>query len=442
MSENELEVYEDKKRELKKSLGLYQQDDKLSDDIVLSSFGTIARYVSGERKEQPFEKFLKETKKSIETGKGQVIFDKKTASFYLIDKKQYKDETSQPWEYYKEAHKLVLFDSSMEELKKGNFDEYTTGLRNLWMETEKRKKREQYKKDKEKEKNEIIIKANNNIEDLSPIEAKTYLDHLKKEDMKNNTEIAKKSTLLGVMTGVPIASGLVVGSMLFAPGIGIVSAILGGGLATFMGSMIEGFAEMIITDSPTFNFTPINTIKQLAHDIKEKRNDIKVNKVKEKELRKIKYVDKLVMPKSVTIEERDPIEELDLKDNIMNEIDSMVDSLTYVESEEKAVLLGELKNTLNTYIERKTNIINNNDKLTERDNLVSLRNDICKDLAKIEIRINQLKSKNTKTKAITQEAKLLTDKIDKVEKMKSEELNDMFEEEEKNDSEEIHVSVK
>ena len=260
--------------------------------------------------------------------------------------------------------------------------------------------------------------------------------------MKNNTEIAKKSTLLGVMTGVPIASGLVVGSMLFAPGIGIVSAILGGGLATFMGSMIEGFAEMIITDSPTFNFTPINTIKQLAHDIKEKRNDIKVNKVKEKELRKIKYVDKLVMPKSVTIEERDPIEELDLKDNIMNEIDSMVDSLTYVESEEKAVLLGELKNTLNTYIERKTNIINNNDKLTERDNLVSLRNDICKDLAKIEIRINQLKSKNTKTKAITQEAKLLTDKIDKVEKMKSEELNDMFEEEEKNDSEEIHVSVK
>ena len=63
------------------------------------------------------------------------------------------------------------------------------------------------------------------------------------------------------------------------------------------------------------------------------------------------------MPKSVTIEENDPIETLNITDNVMCEINDMIDRAAYVNNEDRTILLADLKELLNEYLERKTSII-------------------------------------------------------------------------------------
>ena len=202
---------------------------------------------------------------------------------------------------------------------------------------------------------------------------------------------------------------------------------------------------MIIDDSNTIDLLPIRKAKELVDRIKTKYRELRLNKAKERELKKIKYVDKIVMPNSVTIEERNPIEQLELKDNIMNEIDSMVDKVAYLNIDDRSIILTELKELLNEYIERKTAIVGQDNKISQGENesLIKLRNDICKKLAKIEINLNNVKIKDTKKKTITDEGKLLANKIDKVNKLEpknQDELNKMFPEEKEEES--IKISAK
>jgi len=446
---NEIEVkektYTEQKKELKENLNLNCKELTMGKDLTLSSFGTII--VDGE--EISFDNFIKNTQEKIKTGQEKIKYDKATTSFYLIRdveyNNNYKNHPKQN-EYkgdFVNVQKIVLYEDSMNDLANGKLDNYTSRLRNLWMETEKIEKRKAHEKNQIIERDKIIAKAKNNFDDLTPIEARTYLDHLKKEDKINNSKITKNSATIVAAAAPPVVGAIIAGAILAVPGAPIIFPIIGGALGATMGGIAEGTVRMFTGNSDYFRFTPIDIIKRKIDEIKESRNTLKVNKIKENQLRRIKYVDKMVMPKSVTIEEREPIEELDLEDNIMNEIDNMVNKVSTLNSEDKSELLGELKNLLNVYVERKTNIVSDN-KQVENDNLVKLRNDICRDLAKIELRANNIKNKDIKTKAITKESNLLSDKIDKVDKMKTEELEDMFDdfEEETKEEENTYTSAK
>ncbi len=444
MSENELTVK--KEKTLGQRLGFTSQHDFIAGKIFVSKYGTVdlsqlsgIKSVLGIDEETTFANFIKKVNNRINSGTDTIKYDKKTNSFYLVSKVSVKRTDYIKNIEIKEAFKIAIDEKTMKDYASGKYDKYTSILHNLCIESEEKEKLMAKEKARENERNAIIAKVENGHNELTPLEARIYLDHLEKLDSRNTKEIAKKGAQLTAVAGFPLAGGLLAGAICFAPGPAFVITVLAALVGTATASMVEGIIKLFASDSTSLEMFPINSSKQLIRDIKKNINELKVNKTKEKELKRIKYVDKMVMPKSVTIEVSDPIEALDLKDHIMNEIDATIDKVAYINSEDRASLLDELKNLLNTYIERKTAIIGQDNRTSraEADSLANLRNDICKELAKIDIKISSIKAKEAKTKALTSEAKLLTDKIDKVENLNPEELakkqkeiDEMFAEEE------------
>ena len=446
MSKNELTV--EKEKTLGQRLGFTSQNDFIAEDIFVSKYGTVnlnnvKSKIFGTTKELTFTDFIKVINKRINNNIDVIKYDKETNSFYIVSKVLVENYGFK--QEIKEAHKIDINEESMKDYVDGKYDKYTSILHNLCIESEQNKKRNEIEKAREKEKNAIIEKANNSHNELTPLEAKTYLDHLQKNDKIKAKDIAINSAKLAVVTGIPLGAGAFVAAIGIAHDVPILYTTIATLLGTTMGSISEGLVNMIIDDSNGIDLLPINKIKELIKRIKTKSRELKINKIKERELKKIKYVDKIVMPNSITIEERDPIEQIELKDNIMNEIDSMVDKVAYLNTDDRTILLSELKELLNEYIERKTIIIGQDNKISQDENesLIKLRTDICKKLAKIEIIINTIKIKDTKKKAINKEGALLTDKIDKINKLdpkKQDELNKMFQEEK--EEEKIKISAK
>jgi len=446
MSKNELIVENEKT--LGQRLGFTSQKDFVGKDIFVSKYGTvnlsnINRKIFGTNAELTFTNFIKEINKRINNNIDVIKYDKETNSFYLVSNiiVEEKDYTQQ----IKVAHKIDIDEESMKDYVDGKYDKYTSILHNLCIESEQNKKRNDIVKAREKEKNDIIKKANKSHTDLTPLEAKIYLDHLQKNDKTNIKDIAINSAKLAVVTGIPLGAGGFLAAIGIAHSAPIIYTAVATLLGTTMGGIFEGLVNMFLDDSYGIDIFPIRKVKELIQRIKTKSKELRLNKSKERELKKIKYVDKIVMPNSVTIEERDSIEQLELKDNIMNEIDSMVNKVAYLNTDDRSLILSELKELLNEYIERKTTIIGQDNKINQEENesLIKLRNDICKKLAQIEIKLNKVKIKDTKKKAITKEATLLSNKIDKVSKLETknqEELNKMFQEEK--EEENIKISAK
>ena len=446
MSKNELTV--EKEKTLGQRLGFTSQNDFIAEDIFVSKYGTVnlnnvKSKIFGTTKELTFTDFIKVINKRINNNIDVIKYDKETNSFYIVSKVLVENYGFK--QEIKEAHKIDINEESMKDYVDGKYDKYTSILHNLCIESEQNKKRNEIEKAREKEKNAIIEKANNSHNELTPLEAKTYLDHLQKNDKIKAKDIAINSAKLAVVTGIPLGAGAFVAAIGIAHGVPILYTTIATLLGTTMGSISEGLVNMIIDDSNGIDLLPKKKKKKLIKRIKTKSRELKINKIKERELKKIKYVDKIVMPNSITIEERDPIEQIELKDNIMNEIDSMVDKVAYLNTDDRTILLSELKELLNEYIERKTIIIGQDNKISQDENesLIKLRTDICKKLAKIEIIINTVKIKDTKKKAINEEGALLTDKINKINKLdpkKQDELNKMFQEE--TEEEKIKISAK
>ena len=409
-------------------------EDK-KDIITITDLGIVEKY--DEQKKQiveiPFNTFIKNIKSNVNNDLNSIDYDKENNKFYLIEKNN-----------GNKKYELNINDDVMKKYKQGDFNKSTYELNNLLLISRQKNKLEKINNQKEQETTAIAIKANNNISDLSPIEARQYLDHLKKEDKSHTKNIAKSSAKFGVAAGIPIAAGVTVGAICFAPGVAFAYTMLAATLGTTMGGLVEGWVTMYINDSPGMDMFPVTTCKNLIKDIKDHRKKLNINKTKEKELKKIKYVDKLVEPKSVVIEES-PLEELDLSDHIMNEINNMVDRAAYINTEDRTVMLTELKELLNEYQERKTSIINGDTSINKTDNLVALRNDVCKDLAKIELKLNDTKVKDSKKKVINDEAKQLSGKIDKVNNMDPEvleqrkkEIQIMLQDEDNNNFEDLY----
>ena len=428
-----LELVSENENSLEQRLGVVEK----TDEIVISSLGVVSGKINMTRnfddcddidiKEFTFNEFVKKLGKNIDLGLNGIKYDKVSNSFYLIVKNSSRHRGGAYrggyWVTIPTARKLVLDDAIMEDYASDKFDKFTLVLDELCKKTQLKDKIDAENEKKERKKKEMVVKAENSPSKLSLLEAKNYYDHLKDINKQNVKDIAEKTLKIVAVATPPVAVGIATGVTLFA---GHPLGIFAGALAAFSITMVE---DLVFTfadkNDKYFIFKVFNYVKEWAEDISEKVKKVKMNHLKEKGLIKLYSVDKVVIPNSVTvITEPNKTEELDLDDNIMKELDVMVDKMASINSKDREILLREAKNLLITYIDRKTSIMSRDKSIIDydADNLVALRNDMCGELAKLEIRLNDIKNKDLKRKKIIDEGKLLTDKIEKIENFESKEL--------------------
>lgn len=388
---------------------------EISGKISISNYGTVGRGNT----EKTFNAFTKEVFANIRSGKNLVKYDKETNNFYLIDKNN----------NHPTAHKIDIDENTMKDFANGKVDKYTAKLSELC-----KSSKEQVALDKkENEKQNLITKLDATYDgntEISPLDAKIYLDHLEKQDKKNRLDIVKEAGKATLAGGIPVATGLITAISLVggAPGlaaVGIGTAIFG--LAGGATALAEDMIMMFTNQESTLLGNISNTIKKARDTISKAASELKINKMKEKSLKQIPYVDKMVMPNSVTVEEKEPIEELELKDPMLDAIDTVVTKMNDLNQEDKVELLEEAKNTLEEYKTRTKNLINQDKTINdpEADNSIKIRLDTCKRLAKMEIKLTNAKVKEGKISTIEGETELLSNKIDMMKMFDSDEVQNV-----------------
>lgn len=422
------------KGDIKNLENIYNEDDSLekrlgviekTDDIFISSLGVVSGKINMNQndfynKEVTFNEFVKKIDKNIDLGLNKIKYDKASNSFYLIIKNSFNHHGGIYRGGYlvtaPTARKLVLDNETMDDYYSGKCNMFTFILDELCKKSQDKDKTDAENEIIDQKKKELIAKAENNPNKLSLLEAKAYYDYLKDNDKQIIKDITKITSKTVVIAGPPVGVGIITAVGLFE---GHPLGIVAGVLSAFATTMIEDLV-LTFTDKKDeyLIFKSFNYIKEWTKDVSEKVKKIRINRLKEKGLIKLYSVDKVVMPNSVTVvSESNEIEELDLDDHIMKELDVMIGKMSSINAKDREILLGEAKSLLNTYIDRKTDIISRdkNNKDYNGDNLISLRNDMCGELAKMEIKLNNIKNIDLKTKKIIDEGKLLTDKIENIE---------------------------
>lgn len=406
-----LDEIDERKKPINERLGVNHFGVK----IFVSDLGTITRRDdNGNDIEEPFDTFAKRLESDINKSKVLVKYDRKTNCFYLID-----NNVNYNQRY---AYKLDINENIMEEYVFGKYNKVTSKLHDLCIKSEIKNKADKKEETKIKERHDIVSKATATHEALTPLEARVYLDYLDELNKENAKTAAKEAGKITAIMAPPVITGTALGlvgaigtatGLGFAVGIGIAGAVM---MATV--EELTYIFKKIITDDYSGYELIFSYVKDSFEKLKEKIENIKLNKVKENELRKIDYVDRIVEA-NYTVEE-EPVKELNLKDHILDEINKMVDKITYVNPDDRVKLLAEAKALLNTYTERSAKI-NNRDKDVinivddHADNMVSLRIDMCEQLALMEMKVGEIREKDKKTESMNNEAKLLVDKINEVE---------------------------
>ena len=422
MSDNELEIKQ--KPSLEDRLGTGPVNH--GRDIYINELRSVSMmdYDTGKQMELPLDDFIKKLSSDIENGGSFVKYDKETNKFYLVEVKK-SDGFDYTVLYEIDMNKLF-----MEDYANGKYYDITLKLHGLKLRSDEKSKVLDREKSDEERLNDIIAKVNSSHEQLTPLEARLYLDHLRKQDRKNAKDLAKSSAKLTAVAGVPLAAGVAAGAICFAPAaLGITA--LAGLLGVTAGGLAEGTFNMFVGDYPTLELLPINHAKSIIKDIKEKMGQRRNNKAKERELRKINGVDNLIMPNSVTIEEQMAVEPLQLEDPINSQFDDLINAASRINNDAKDSVLDRIHAAIGRYETRKKAIENGTN--TDGDNLTKLRNDACREIAKFEIEIKGVQRADSKTNATTKEADLLRNKIDRVKKFEfldntDEELEAMMDE--------------
>lgn len=395
----------------------YTDNDKLKDrmgadavgyDIFVTSLGTILKYdTSGRKKEITFDGFVKEAETRISKGEISIRYDKESNRFVLVDnvgKTRY-------------AHIIDINDESMKDYAFGNLDYYTSKLNDLTAKSEEKTSIDNALQSREATTNEVIAKIENTHEIPTPIEARMYLDYLNGLNKTNAKIIGKQVSKIAAVGGTHIAAAaLVTGAVVAGAPVTVPTVLVGAavaGLTTFATDLLEDLILMFTGENKDdFVLTQtITSLKSWINDVKDRMGELKVNRQKSKQLLQIPYVDRLVVPDSVSVEEHD-IAPLNLKDNILSEMNSLVDRISLVDPEIRDDLLSEVRTMLGEYIDRKNSITN---KSVGEDSLVQLRIDTCKKLAHLEVRVQKIRDQEKKTKALSAEGKMLEDKIDNIE---------------------------
>ena len=406
----------EKDNSLEKRLGVNQIGNK----IFVSELGVVSIVgKNGIRKDISFNNFINNTSNNIKDGLSKVKYDNESNRFYLINGDR--------------AQEIDINEKVMEDYVFNKFTKSTLLLRDLAGLSEEKKVEDKVVDDELKERNEIVAKAENTHEELTPLEARIYLDYLKDIDKTNAKTVAKNVSKVTALGGAPLAAGIGMGVLKTTAIVGTAAGLGPGilvGLATVgftaLAEEIINFMINIYSDRKINNDFLFQDLKDLIRETKQKMEEMKINKVKKRSIRDVDFVDRIVMPNSFTVEETGA-KELNLNDHILNEINTLINKISILNPEDRVELLAQSKELLNNYLERSNKIINNEESGINfnNDSMVQLRIDVCRELARLEMEISKIRERDIKTRALNNEARLLVDKIDGFENTNNEQTKSL-----------------
>ena len=278
---------------------------------------------------------------------------------------------------------------------------------------------------KDMERRAIIRKMNYEHEMPTPAEARIYLDYLE-ELKKNNAKKIQDNTkeilkVYGIPTTALLSTSALSGGCLWIvdDSLAIVGFLIGGILGALPCYFaIDSIDSYVVSNTDYYSIN--SYVKSVKKEIQEKRKENKLIKAKIDKLNEIENVDKVVIAKSYSAEEFDKtvdgetMDSLNLKNSIMKNLDELVNRINLLNPEDKAVFFQEAQIILAEYTERYKKIINQdcNNVDIEADNYMKLKIDTLTKIADLETRVVEVRQKDLELKSITDESKLLTEKIE------------------------------
>lgn len=380
-------------------------------DIFISNIGIVSIKTNDGTHEVTFDDFVKDVDKGIIAGKYLIRYDTKSNQFYLL-------EGIGDTKY---IHTIDIDKKVMEDYVFGKYDKVTLALIKLLLKSDEKIYEEVNKQERDKMRNDAINKIDSSHEVPTPLEARLYLDHIKKENKTSALAVGRSTSKVAALAGIPLTGGAVVGAVV-ATSVSTITLpiVLGsaaiGVLSSLLVYLIEDMGLMLSDDSDSYGSFLTNVFDRVIEsieDIQEQVKKIRLNKAKADGLKKINYVDKIAIPEECTMVENDEVNSLNLEDQVMNMIDNYVDVASLLNPKDRSDILSELKDILNEYVARGIDIANKD--INSGDSIFNLRVDITKRLAQVEIKINDVRKRDVETRKLVDEGMALADKIEEYE---------------------------
>ncbi len=413
---DERDHYNRRQKELIEELGA----ERFGNSICITEMGTVYTTDGFESKEVSFDNFIKNTEKRIKKEKhGEKVaikYDKQGNKFYFVETKNHG--------YYKStlAHELDINEEIMNDYAFGKYNHITSSLHNLYLKSMDKEEAKNLSIKREEEIKEIILKTQQGHELPTLAEAETYLNYLEASKRDNNKTIMNKSAKLAGLVSTPLVSALGTGlAVITSLNEEMLIEVPMAGIAGFVGA----FSVVMITDALFMEKTSYwdfsDYIKKTAGVIKEKCAENNVINTKIAALNnRIQELKQEIVSKSYDIQEFDKtiedeeLKSLNLKNSIMSNIDDLVNRINLLNPEDKQVFLKEVQEILTEYTEGYVEIVNRDENVINitANNLDDLKSYILARIAILEMNVNEVRQKDVKIKTITDESKLLTDKIE------------------------------
>ena len=413
--EANMALYTDEQRKV-----LEEMDAKVFGRVIyITELGTviIANDPLSE-KEILFDDFVRDLETKIDKEESAVKYDKENNLFYLVERDSHHG-------YRMTAHKLSINEEAMNNYAFGKYNKITSKINELYLRSMSTKEQKEMLAKKDMERRAIIRKMNYEHEMPTPAEARIYLDYLE-ELKKNNAKKIQDNTkeilkVYGIPTTALLSTSALSGGCLWIvdDSLAIVGFLIGGILGALPCYFaIDSIDSYVVSNTDYYSIN--SYVKSVKKEIQEKRKENKLIKAKIDKLNEIENVDKVVIAKSYSAEEFDKtvdgetMDSLNLKNSIMKNLDELVNRINLLNPEDKAVFFQEAQIILAEYTERYKKIINQdcNNVDIEADNYMKLKIDTLTRIADLETRVVEVRQKDLELKSITDESKLLTEKIE------------------------------
>ncbi len=413
--EANMALYTDEQRKV-----LEEMDAKVFGRVIyITELGTviIANDPLSE-KEILFDDFVRDLETKIDKEESAVKYNKENNLFYLVERDSHHG-------YIMTAHKLSINEESMNDYAFGKYNKITSKINELYLRSMSTKEQKEMLAKKDMERRAIIRKMNYEHEMPTPAEARIYLDYLE-ELKKNNVKKIQDNTkeilkVYGIPTSAFLSTVVFTGGCLrFVDDSLVLPGCLIGGVLGVLPCYFSIDSVDSYINSNTHYSDISSYVKSVKKEIQEKRKENKLIKAKIDKLNEIENVDKVVIAKSYSAEEFDKtvdgetMDSLNLKNSIMKNLDELVNRINLLNPEDKAVFFQEAQIILAEYTERYKKIINQdcNNVDIEADNYMKLKIDTLTRIADLETRVVEVRQKDLELKSITDESKLLTEKIE------------------------------
>lgn len=419
--------------------------DFFGGEIFITELGTVCEKIRSngfsevDVQEAIFDDYMNELEKRILKEESAVKYDKDSNSFYLVEKER--RDTILPRIM---AYRFDVNSEVMDNYAFGKYEKVTSRIHDLYIKSMTNEEKQRLAAEKENERQEIINKMNNSHDMPTAAEARIYLDYLEEVERTNATIIKGKVMGIAATTALPVGLGFSSTAILciFLPS--TVGQYLEASLLwSYAIASVEDFVISAMKLAEIDYFIPgahlIKYIEDSSKTIKDKKEENELINVKASRLREIENVDRMVMAKSYSIEEFDKtledekLESLNLKNTIMKNLDDLVNRINLLNSGDKKELLVEVKSILDEYTERYNNIINQDKNVIdmEADNFVKLKIDTLTKIAELETKVMEIRYKDVGIKQVTDESRLLTEKIDGFSEINTLDLQKVHEQTEK-----------